>query len=115
MIRFDNIESALLKLNRLSWKNPGGGSQSAGRFNLARFDYAPVQTLSTQAAIGLGFTAKQKELAVTLITKYAKQWKKRGYDVSNITIDMPTKVPLRVVDSAKQIDVDETDWRNAVC
>ena len=98
----------MIKLNKLTWRSHQPGGNASHKFALARFDYSPVQNLATQATINVGFTTNQKDLAVTLITKYAKQWKKRGYDVSNINRNTPTKNPLRATDSSKVIDVDET-------
>ena len=70
----------------------------------ARYDFAPINNIAKQIAKKLPLTDRQQILSVQLITKYRKQWKKQGYDVSNIDMDTPTEMPIREkVDRSKTV------------
>ena len=62
----------------------------------ARYDFAPINSLAKQIGKNIGLTDRQQEMAIKLVTKYRKQWKKIGYDVSNIDLETPLENPLRV-------------------
>lgn len=94
---FDTLEKAVVELK--TFINKGSYNCSAPKtpnaIYPARYDHAPINNMARQISEKIGLTDRQQELAITLITKYHKQWKKQGYDVSNINLDTPTELPIR--------------------
>jgi len=94
---FDTLEKAVVELktfiNRGSYNCDAPKTPNA--IYPARYDHAPINNMARQISEKIGLTDRQQELAITLITKYHKQWKKQGYDVSNISLDTPTDIPIR--------------------
>lgn len=75
------------------------------QIKLARYDETIVQSMADQVNSGIPFTDKQATLALKLVTKYRKQWKKIGYDITD-QIDNPRyKFPIRVIDRRKFVEV----------
>lgn len=106
MKQFKYLEEAIAVLFLMSAKDTYMRPKDAPLMSLARHDYSPVKALSRQARQGIGYTDGQRELAVTLVTKYAKQWRKNGYDVSNINENTPTNISPRVIDNERRLTVD---------
>ena len=74
------------------------------QIKLARYDETIVQSMADQVNSGIQFTDKQATLALKLVTKYRKQWKKIGYDITD-QIDNPRyKFPIRVIDRRKVVE-----------
>jgi len=72
---------------------------------LARYDEPIVNSMAYQINKNISFTDRQSVLAHKIVTKYRKQWSTAGYDVTD-HIDSPKyKLPIRVVDRRKIIDV----------
>ena len=97
--RFDDLEEAILKLCELidrEAKYPVENVPHKKRgIRAARYDFAPIRNLCEQLGKEIPLTDRQQELAITLVTKYHKQWRKRGYDVTNINKDFPTRYVIR--------------------
>jgi len=108
LIQFETLEDALLELNtRITPKNGYQNPDKVVRdINPARYDFGPVDKFTRQIKKQIGLTFCQQNFAIKLITKYAKQWKKCGYDVSNIDKNTPTLYKMREVDRQRLIDID---------
>jgi len=113
---FDTLEQSLLELQaRIAARPPVGCSQKVPGIepiHPARYDTAAISGIAKQISQKLALTDKQQVLAVKLVTKYHRQWKKAGYDVSNINLNTPTQMPLRtIVDRAHSVSA-EDGWIN---
>ena len=79
------------------------------RIRPARYDVSAINNLANVSTINgsYGYTDRQQALAVKLITKYKKQWRSLGYDVSNISLETPTEREIRThVDRHRTVDFD---------
>jgi len=107
---FDTLESALETLSLLitiDWTN-NVQANVRSKINPARYDSQPINAMARQLRSGVGFTDRQQLLAVTLVTKYRKQWAKNNYDVSNISKDTLLKFPLRTnVDRTRTLLIED--------
>lgn len=101
MQRYTFIEDYIMDMGStfLTW--PPKQSQ----IKLARYDETIVQSMADQVNSGIPFTDKQATLALKLVTKYRKQWKKIGYDVTGQIESPKFKFPIRVIDRRKVIDI----------
>ena len=94
---FNTLEQAVIRLQSLV--NLGSYAvnkpKTENAIYPARYDHAPINNLGRQIQKAVPLTDRQQVLAITLVTKYHKQWKKQGYDVSNISIDTPTEFAIR--------------------
>jgi hypothetical protein len=78
------------------------GAPEIERFKLARYDVSVINNMSTATIFGDSLTEAQAELAVNLVTKYKKQFSKKGIDISPITKPVYRR-PLRTVDNSKSL------------
>ena len=105
---FNTLEQAIMELkgfiNRGSY-NPDA-PKTPNAIYPARYDHAPINNMARQISEKIALTDRQQKLAVLLVTKYHKQWKKQGFDVSNISLDTPTERPIRT-------DIDRSKWVSA--
>ena len=97
---FANLETAVITLqayiNQASYKDRAATVPKNNKaIYPARYDHAPINNIAKQVTKGIGMADKQQALAILLVTKYNKQFKKHGYDVSNISIDTPTQFEIR--------------------
>ena len=109
---FDTLEQSLLELQALIASRPPKGCthKAPGIMSIhpARYDTAAISGIAKQISQKMALTDKQQVLAVKLVTKYRRQWKKAGYDVSNIDLNTPTQMPLRIdVDRAHTVSVED--------
>lgn len=73
--------------------------------NLARYDEPIVSSMSDQIQRGVGFTDKQALLAHKIVTKYKRQWVSAGYDISNQELNAVFRLPIRMIDRTRSIDI----------
>ena len=74
--------------------------------SLANYDVSFVNNVVRSINSGDGLSDKQRDLSVKLVTKYVRQFKKLGIDVT-VCIDNPKfSSPLRQVDRTKTIEID---------
>jgi hypothetical protein len=103
---FDTLDDAIIQLNKFCQGKDYRAEKVVRDIYPARYDHSPILNIAKQVEAGAGFTDRQHELAVKLVVKYRRQWKKLGYDVSNINLDTPVKDPIRHdVDRTHRIDV----------
>lgn len=75
--------------------------------NLARYDEPIVNNMAEQIQRNLGFTDKQAILAHKIVIKYKRQWANAGYDISQQENHGLFKLPIRVIDRSKGIDINQ--------
>lgn len=97
---FDTLEQALLKLQAHVAARPPAGATYKGPPDVtpihpARHDTAAINGMAKQILKKIALTDKQQVFAIKLVTKYRKQWKKAGFDVSNIDLNTPLSMPVR--------------------
>ena len=105
---FNTLEQAMLQLQVFAKTKflDGGVIYPDLCIRLARYDHSPIRNISKQIKNLIALTDLQQEFAIKLVTKYHKQWKKLGYDVSNINLDTPTELSVRTdVDRDKIVSV----------
>ncbi len=94
---FDTLEESMTVLQafvQTGRKLDRDGKKMAG-VSPARYDHAPIANIAAQIAKKVPLTDRQQGLVIKLVTKYHKQWKKLGYDVSNINLDTPVEREIR--------------------
>jgi hypothetical protein len=108
---FKCLEDALLMLQQMILATGpincnGPTTALTRRIKPARYDWSAIENISGQLSRGIGFTDRQQELVVKLVTKYSRQWKKNGYDVSDITMETPVRYDIRSdIDRRRAISV----------
>jgi len=97
---FNSLDAAIIKLRECVLANYNAANHQAGErakrdIYPARYDQSAINNIAEQVNGGGAFTDRQQELAIKLVTKYRRQWKKLGYDVSNIDLNTPVLRPIR--------------------
>ena len=72
---------------------------------LARYDEPIVNSMSDQIQRNIGFTDKQALLAHKIVVKYKRQWALVGYDISKQESNGLFRLPIRVIDRSKVINI----------
>jgi hypothetical protein len=73
---------------------------------LARYDHQPLENFVSQISSGIGFTAKQADLASKIVCKYERQLKEKGFDVGPVKDGTVTfRLPIRSISYEKLISV----------
>jgi hypothetical protein len=87
----------------------GGAVLGAGviPFNLARYDKAPVENMSSQTYFGTALTDKQAKLCQRIVLNYRKQFAKNGIDVSPMETSPNYRMPLRTIDRTKSAYIED--------
>lgn len=75
--------------------------------SLARYDEPIVNSMADQIQRNLGFTDKQAVLAHKIVVKYKRQWANAGYDISKQETNGLFKLPIRVVDRSRGININQ--------
>lgn len=73
---------------------------------LARYDRSPVHSFVAQIATGAGFTDRQSQLALRLLSTYKRQLANVGVDVTDIIATPRFKYALRQIDRTKSATLD---------
>ena len=76
---------------------------------LARYDRSPILSFVAQIATGTGFTDRQSQLALRLLTTYRRQLANVGVDVTGIIAAPRFKTALRQIDRSKSVTLDTAD------
>ncbi len=102
---FNTLEQAMVTLQ--TYVQAGRRVDAFGKklpgISPARYDHGPIANIAAQIGKKIPLTDRQQELVIKLITKYHKQWKNRGYDVSDINLDTPVELEIR-----KEVDRSQT-------
>lgn len=105
---FSTLEDAIVELKDYVYATNNPNGKPIRKIYPARYDQPAINNIATQVNKGVPLTDKQQELAIKLVTKYRRQWKKLGIDVSNIDLDTPVKMPIRQdVDREHSVYVEE--------
>lgn len=114
MITYTNIEDYLEVLGGHRTIVPNQSSPSPYNMfaitgdcpiNLARYDVAIIQSMSSATVMGTALTDKQSELAVKLVEKYQRQFATKGVDVAPSVAAPAFRKPIRIIDRTKSITV----------
>jgi len=104
------VEDYILAIAGYQTKTPAPSMLWISVFNpiikLARYDHQPLENFVSQISNGVGFTAKQADLAAKIVCKYERQLKEKGFDVSPVkdgTVSF--RLPIRSIDYEKRISV----------
>jgi len=105
---FDTLEQAMVTLQ--TFVQAGRQCDRDGKklpgISPARYDFGPIANITEQISKRVPLTDRQQELVIKLVTKYHKQWKKLGYDASNINLDTPVELKIRTkVDRSQTVSV----------
>lgn len=96
---FNTLESAVIQLAVMVRADPKSnwldGTKVKRQIYPARYDLSAINNISRQIERKVPLTDRQQILTIKLVTKYRKQWKKKGYDVSNIDLNTPTEFAIR--------------------
>ena len=74
--------------------------------SLANYDVSFVNNAVKSISSGDGLSDRQRELSVKLVSKYTRQYKKLGVDVTEIVSNPRFSSPLRQVDRTRYIETD---------
>ena len=75
--------------------------------SLANYDVGFINNAVRSINKGEGLSDRQRELTIKLVTKYTRQFKRLGIDVTEIVQRPVFSSPLRQVDRTRYIDIDE--------
>lgn len=75
---------------------------------LARYDRSPILSFVSQIGNNIGFTDKQSQLALRLITTYKRQLANNGIDASPVLANPQFKIPIRVIDRSMSAILTDT-------
>jgi len=107
MLSYPHVEDYI---ELLAGYDPGSSiifNSSKYQFSLARYDVQIVDSMANASAwSNQAYTDKQGELAVKLVAKYRKQFAKYNIDISPVETNPSFRMPLRVVDRARRIWID---------
>ena len=90
-----------------TWSMVGSFASSKSKINLARYDVPVIHNFVRQIGARVGFTARQAELAHTIIVKYKKQLAKLNVDIEPVANNsVKLLLPIRKIDYARTVDVE---------
>ena len=75
--------------------------------SLANYDVGFINNAVRSINRNEGLSDKQRELTIKLVNKYTRQYKRLGIDVSNVIAKPVFSSPLRKVDRARYIDIED--------
>ena len=74
---------------------------------LARYDVNFVNNVSSYIHRNEGMTSRQRDLAIKLTSKYRKQFRQVGVDITKIVLDPVFRTEVRTVDRSKRFDFND--------